>query len=431
MPPAARRTRFAPEILRRALAETGRAAYPVTMSTHSAFLYRLGLVLPPLAGGLLLVWTLGRQGSLGAFFWGYSLPFILVGLVALLPLLVRLAWALAARLAGAGDGGPLAGRVCGLLGGLALAAIVALGAVLVGGGASRLEIPAGLRLLEPAAGLAGGVPGQIRVAISSDPHFDRDASDHSGTERLLGSVRAAGYDAFFLLGDSVDTGLLASGWNRALPILAAGLGPVPLRALLGNHDAIVNGEGHFRQAFFPEGMKSDSGSPFYYSIDAGPVRFFVLNLPWGSEAFDAAQRQWLESALAATPPGVFKVALSHCFFRSSGYVDPDSGLDWFDHAGTLRDVAPILARHGVDLVVSGHNHYLEYLEGDGLHYAVVGAMGGPSDSQPSHMSPASRWFRRGVTGFLDLGASAGQLDIVFRDAGGAELHRAVLKHNPG
>ena len=52
--------------------------------------------------------------------------------------------------------------------------------------------------------------------------------------------------------------------------------------------------------------------------------------------------------------------ITHCFFYSSGYVDEETGMAWYDHADMLREVAPLIAGKA-DLVISGHNHYMEWI----------------------------------------------------------------------
>ena len=192
---------------------------------------------------------------------------------------------------------------------------------------------------------------------------------------------------------------------------------------MGNHDTVFAGSSHYRQAFFPDGMRSDSGSPYYYSIDAGPVRFFVINLLWGTEDFDSTQRQWFEQSLATVPPGKQIIVLSHCFIYSSGIIDPPTGMPWFDHPDTTREIAPLLERYKVSLSVSGHNHQMEYLRHAGVSYAVIGAFGGFPDPEPDHISPTSIWHQNGLFGLLDVAAWPDHLELTFIDSNGLTLHQ--------
>ena len=218
----------------------------------------------------------------------------------------------------------------------------------------------------------------------------------------------------------------ASGWSRARDWLRAGLGAMPVLPVLGNHDAILNASGHLRDAFFPNGMHNDSGSPFYYSIEAGPLRFIVINLLWGTEDFDQKQRAWFENCLAGVPPGIQIVVLSHCFLYSSGHFNRPTGQAWYDKADTIRDIAPLLERYRVTLSVAGHNHYMEFLRHAGVSYAVIGAMGGKPDPIPTYISPASVWQRTGSFGYLDLAAWPDRLELRFIDQGGTILHQETI-----
>jgi len=152
----------------------------------------------------------------------------------------------------------------------------------------------------------------------------------------------------------------------------------------------------------------------------------VLDLLWGEEDFDLEQRAWLSAQLESIPRRDAVIVLSHCYFYASGYDDPESGSPWYDHPGTIREVVPILEKYGVDLVLSGHNHYLELLEWNGVAYAVIGAMGGVPDPEPTYRSPASKWIRVSTFGFLEAEFYSDRIELIFRDSGGAELHRAAV-----
>jgi len=112
----------------------------------------------------------------------------------------------------------------------------------------------------------------LRLAFSSDPHWGADTANAGARADVLKGIEASRPDAFFMLGDTVETGNSAIQWNLALLDLEAFVSDVPLRPLLGNHDALFGGQYLYRKAFFPQGFSSDSGSPYYWSIEAGPQR---------------------------------------------------------------------------------------------------------------------------------------------------------------
>lgn len=251
-----------------------------------------------------------------------------------------------------------------------------------------------------------------RIALSSDPHFGSPKRKAEATERILDSIGKGGYDAFVCLGDMAETGFPGSYLEEAATAFAQGLGGTPAATLMGNHDAIVGGAGRYKSVFSRDR---------YWRADSGKVHLIALDLSWGTEEFDGEQKRWLEETLRSIPREELVIVLTHCFFYSSGYVDAHTGKNWFDHADMIETVSPILEEAGVDLVASGHNHYMEFLEHGKTAYAVIGAMGGKPDPEPEYESPQSRWFRASEFGFLDIARGDGFYDLTFRDVSGNAL----------
>jgi hypothetical protein len=381
-----------------------------------------------LAIAVLLLWLFSRQGTLGLFQWSptWRLVFILVGAAGLLPLLLGLISLPRATDPSWKPGGILAVATIAFS---ALAIIIACGLsafVLSQARSVATPIPA-VRLVDPSVGIAGS-GGVARISISSDPHWGAATSDAIARTAILKSVASASprRDAFFILGDNVQMGMEDGPWRAEAGELGSILGELPVRPLLGNHDGLIDGQYHFRRYFFPAAMKTDSGSPYYYSMKAGAARIVVLNLLWGSESFSRAQADWLESTLASFPAGEQVIALSHAYVYSSGYKDPDGGMPWYDNPSLIERLAPILERHRVALLVSGHNHYMELLKKNGVTYAVIGAMGGIPDPEPSYRSPTSVWFKAGNFGRLDIDVGEAGLALTFRDRDGGALREDYI-----
>lgn len=405
-----------------------------------------------LVSGAFLLWAFSRPGTLGLYRWGYKAPFLALMGLAAFALIVTGAYRIIAS---------KTGRRIVFLGWFgAIAAILSLG---VGGGVATFillkayggDLPTAADksiLPDPRLGLAVPAGRSLRVALSSDPHFDRDISNHEATTAILAraqaEVQAGSLDAFFMLGDFVEMGFLASGWNAALGELKRLAPDVPFYALMGNHDAMVGGDRRWRAAFQPSGPEAKSindqqssqaasdqpvfqsaafaqPSPYMWRLDAGRVHFIAINLPWGPEDFSRRERTWLAAQLDSIPQDDFTVVLSHSFFHSSGYVDEDTGMPWYEHAENLVSVAPLLASR-VDLVVSGHNHYMEWIEADGTAWAVVGAMGGKPDPEPSYRSTGSVFFSRGKFGRLVLQLVTAGLSCSFEDISGQTLFSRII-----
>ncbi len=313
-----------------------------------------------------LAWAFAQPGTLGMYRWGYRLP--VLGLLGLgtVPLVLAIGAALATRhgLRGAG-----------VL--VAISSALAVTALLAGTGVSLYvlsraygRLPAAElrpRVLDPTAGIAPRIgpdgSSALRVAISSDPHFDRDVSAHEATRAILSragtQARAGELDAFIVLGDFVEMGMESSGWDAVLDGFRQAAPDLPLLALMGNHDALVGGARRWRAAVGPRGgsarVPDGALSASSWPMDAGPVHFIALDLLWGPEGFGPREKAWLAARLDSIPTDEYAVVLTHSFFYSSGYVDAGTGKDWFDHEAMLREVAPLLAGKA-DLVVSGHNH---------------------------------------------------------------------------
>ena len=375
-----------------------------------------------------MIWAFTQVGTLGLYSWG-GVKHIILALcaVGIVPIVSAVAVRLLLR--DAGKAYDAANAVCVAVSTLSL--LVAVGTALViftnaYGDPAPADRPA---LIDPAKGfpLRAGTDGSptFRVALSSDPHYGREASNASARSAILRLSQAeyddGALDAFFDLGDTVEMGMKAADWREALESIRADSPTLPFVALLGNHDAMIGGYARWKAAFATSAGLSASS----WRMDAGPVHFIALDLLWGPEGFGAKEKAWLQAQLESIPASDFIVVLSHCFFYSSGYVDEGTGMPWFDHADMLREVAPLIAGKA-DLVVSGHNHYMEWIEADGSSWAVVGAMGGKPDPVPTYVSPGSVWFKQGTFGRLVLELVPEGLACEFQDQTGTALFRKVL-----
>ena len=135
------------------------------------------------------------------------------------------------------------------------------------------------------------------------------------------------------------------------PLLDAG---VKFYSALGNHDDP-------NQRFYkPFNM---NGERFYsFKPSQGGVRFFALD----SNYVDKAQVEWLEKELAASG-SEWKI----CFFHHPLYSSGDThGSDT-----KLRELLePIFLKHGVDLVLTGHEHFYERIKPQhGINYIIAGS----------------------------------------------------------
>jgi hypothetical protein len=116
----------------------------------------------------------------------------------------------------------------------------------------------------------------------------------------------------------------------------------------------------------------------------------------------AKQRDWLRRRLRESTATWQIVAFHHPAYTCGGYLG---------HPGVLSRWVPLFERHGVDLVLSGHDHnYQRFREHNGVRYVVHGGGGAPLYSIRS--CPGSYPSRRvalAKRGFLYLVAGADSL----------------------
>lgn len=137
------------------------------------------------------------------------------------------------------------------------------------------------------------------------------------------------------------------------------------RPALGNHDYY---DGDLLPYFdrFPQ-----LAGAAYYDWSSGPVQFLVLDTEQRLDP-GSAQYRWLEAKLAASRSPLRVVQLHRPVYSSSENL-------WAQ--GFRAGLGPLLARHGVDLVLQGHEHGYERSQAiDGVTYVVTG--GGGSSPTP-------------------------------------------------
>ncbi|GAB1458191.1 hypothetical protein MASR2M48_34990 [Spirochaetota bacterium] len=385
-----------------------------------------------------MVWAFFQEGTLGMYRWGYRAPVLALCALGILPLVVgmvlRHTSMRSLQSQARASGISISISAVSLVVGLGIAIYLFSNAY---GAAVATQPPV---LIDPAQGfkLRTGVDGgaSFRVALSSDAHYGRDVSNATARSAILRRSQTeyeqGRLDAFFNLGDTVEMGMDASDWKEALTALNLDAPSLPFLMLMGNHDGLIGGGSRWRAAFAPgsgkRGIPAGGLSASSWRMDSGPVHFIALDLLWGPEGFGTKEKDWLSMQLESIPSDEFIVVLSHCFFYSSGYIDEGTGKAWYDHEEMIRDVAPLIEGK-VDLVVSGHNHYMEWLETDGSAWAVVGVLGGIPDPEPSYVSPHSVWFKQGVFGRLILELLPEGLACEFQDETGQTLfQKTVTKH---
>jgi hypothetical protein len=183
-----------------------------------------------------------------------------------------------------------------------------------------------------------------------------DRAQYEVAARMLDTRRRFPYDLVVMVGDNFYGSQRPSDLVRKFdrpyaPLLAAG---VTFQAAIGNHDKLETVD------YPPLNM----GGRRYYTFARRDVRFFVLD----TNVLDAPQLEWFESALAAAQEP-WKIAyFHHPLYGNAGRHGASVDLRVL--------LEPLLVRHGVRVVFSGHDHIYERLRPqNGIHYFVIGSSG--------------------------------------------------------
>lgn len=198
----------------------------------------------------------------------------------------------------------------------------------------------------------------VHLAAVGDVGDSGDRED--ATAAAIAAIGAGQrYDAMLLLGDNVypsgDPKRLAS--TVFTPFAATLDQGTELLAILGNHDVKA---GHGEEQMSALGMPGR-----WWQRRIGEVLIVGLD---SNDIENGAQLEFLDRALAETD-ATWRIVLLHHPPYSAGYQGSDE---------TARDaVAPIVERHGVQLVLSGHDHdYQRSKVINGVTYIVSGAGAG-------------------------------------------------------
>ncbi len=182
--------------------------------------------------------------------------------------------------------------------------------------------------------------------------------------QVLEQVENVPFELMLTVGDNAyDDGTLAQYESKFFDVYASILQSIPVFPITGNHDYRTDDAAPFREVFALPDNGAPAGTERWYSFDWGDVHFVALD----TEEIGATQADWLERDLAANERP-WTIVYGHRPPYSSG--DHGSDTDFRETFG------PILARHRVPLVLSGHEHSYERTEAvDGTVYVVTGGGG--------------------------------------------------------
>jgi len=179
-------------------------------------------------------------------------------------------------------------------------------------------------------------------------------------------------DAILFLGDiAYRSGSHAQLQSRFFAIYAGIFQRVPVYAAVGNHDIRTDDGRPFEDVFWLPGNER------WYSFDLGDVHFVVLD----TTRIGPEQAAWLDLDLARSGRR-FTVVLAHHPPFTSARRGPSRSFQ--------TQFVPILERHAVDLVLTGHEHHYERTKPiNGIVYVVSGG-GGARLTSPGRQPHTAR-----------------------------------------
>lgn len=220
---------------------------------------------------------------------------------------------------------------------------------------------------------ARGIGAAVRfMALADTGNTKRSSSAHSYYAEVIRAANlhyaAAGEESAFRIhaGDMVREGCDLEGWREHFSSDNAAAS-IPLIVTPGNHEYLGDGGANFRYFF---------GQPEYHAIDYGDARIICLHpfdgpgrtLDGPMVSTGNEQYRWVRDELARSEGVPWLIVLIHIPILSTGDYGSNEILkaQYFD----------LFKEHGVDLVLSGHDHNLDIFEAEGGPLYLVAGTGG-------------------------------------------------------
>lgn len=189
-----------------------------------------------------------------------------------------------------------------------------------------------------------------------------DSGDGSeGQLAVIEQLGAVPFDLLLHTGDvAYESGKASELTRQFFDLYGPLIRSVPVYPTSGNHEYKTRNAAPYLSAFvLPDNGKDER----WYSFDWGPIHFVALD----TERMSHAQAAWLDRDLAATDRP-WKIVIAHRPPYSSGKHGSSKAFRlWFE---------ALLEKHGVQLVLNGHDHHYERVEPqDGITYVVTGGAG--------------------------------------------------------
>jgi hypothetical protein len=242
-------------------------------------------------------------------------------------------------------------------------------------------------------------------------------TDPVAHEAVVSAMRQVPSDFLINTGDIVERGGRTQDWQTFFDIERTLLQERPVLLAIGNHELYDDAAGSTYARYF--GVPGEDGRPrFYGTALLGNVRFFFLNAM--DEFAQGEERRWFERELdrsAREPAVAWRVVVLHHGPWSNGPHGPNTRL-------IDAHIPELLARRGVDLVVSGHDHVYERGSFGTIKYVVSGGGGAPLRRPAQGGATTER--TEASFHFVEVRTSAATLQMTARRADGSVIEHCAL-----
>lgn len=256
-------------------------------------------------------------------------------------------------------------------------------------------------------------------------------------------------EALLLLGDNfykpMPGGLKSPRWKTGFEdMYPASTFPGPCPAVLGNHDYHDNKGGEQVQiAYAKQGGTRWTMPAKWYRMDFSKtnplVTFLFIDTNWRAisatkdaktgaikpsltEAEEKEQMAWLKGELAK-PRAPWTIVVGHHPVYSNGGAHGDT-------KALVKDLAPLLQEHGVQMFLCGHDHDMQHLELEGQKTSFVLSGGGGARIRPTKDLPRGP-YSKDVYGFTHIQIRKDRVVTRLIDPNGKLLHGFVKKADFG
>jgi hypothetical protein len=225
---------------------------------------------------------------------------------------------------------------------------------------------------------------------------------------LMEQMSTVPYELIIHTGDlAYDDGSIGKMEDNVFGVYAELLRNLPFFPSSGNHEYNTMQGAPFREVFNLPGKNGEK----WYSYDWGRIHFVALD----TEADYKTQATWLDQDLGAS-----QLPWKIVYFHRPPYSSGEHGSDT-----SLRTIlSPVLEKHHVQLVLSGHDHDYERMKPqNGVQFVVTGGGGKGTYNVTTSSFTA---FSAEVIHFVQVEVGVDELVLHAIDATGKEFDSVVV-----